>query len=189
MSFFTTGLKELERSYRALGNATAKAEARAVRRVGTTIATNQSRAIATVVNLKVSTIRGAIQIKAQPTPDKPQVVFEVRQKGIPLKDYGASQIRSGVSVRVLKGGSRALLRAAFALRKAGSNIFGRAGVGSKNYGSPHVGRGPIVKLWGPSVLSQYEKPEIQQVGDDTWAQRLPIELDRETNFALKQAGF
>jgi hypothetical protein len=49
-------------------------------------------------------------------------------------------------------------------------------------------REPIKKLFGPSILSQYIKAAIQQVGSDTWAERLPIELARETDFALKQAG-
>jgi hypothetical protein len=56
------------------------------------------------------------------------------------------------------------------------------------YGSPHVGRLPIVKLFGPDILSQYIKDAIQQVGIDTWRRRIEIELDRETTFALTQAG-
>jgi hypothetical protein len=32
------------------------------------------------------------------------------------------------------------------------------------------------------------RDDIQRVGSDTWALRLPIELDRETQFALRQAG-
>jgi len=33
------------------------------------------------------------------------------------------------------------------------------------------------------------QPEIQDVGERTWRDRLPIELDREVNFALQQVGF
>jgi hypothetical protein len=167
----------------------AKGEARAVKRVGVTLAANQSRAIAQIVNLKVGTIKGAIRTVVQPTPDAPRLVFEVRAKGIPLKEFGARQTRGGVSVAVLKGGPRALLKAAFQLDRFGGNFFGRAGTDNpKRYSAPHVGRLPIVKLYGPNVLSQYIKDSIQKTGADTWNERLPIELERETNNVLRQAG-
>jgi hypothetical protein len=189
MTIATKGLVELERSFRAAAVATGKAEARAVRRVGTTIVAQQSRGIGQVVNLRAATIKDAIKTVVQPTADQPRVVFEVRGKGIPLGDFIGSRVtKKGLSVQPLKGGARAVLRAGFAPGKLGGKFFGRAGVGSKSYGRPHVGRTPIVKLFGPNVLSQYIKDEIQKLGADTWTTRLPIELERETAFALKQAG-
>jgi hypothetical protein len=189
MSFIVTGLTELQKRYAATARAMKSAEARAVRRVGTSIATAQSRGIAAVENLRISTIKDAIKTVKQPTPDQPRVVFEVRGKGIPLGDFIGSRVTSkGLSVQPLKGGPRTILKAGFAPRKYGGAFFGRAGTSGTGYGSPHVGRTPIVKLYGPNVLSQYIKAEIQKLGADTWNTRLPIELERESNFALKQAG-
>jgi hypothetical protein len=190
-----TGLKELQASYAKAAKAMAAGEARAVKRVSTTIVANQSRAIAGIVNLKIGTIKAAIETVKQPTASSPQVIFQVKGKGIPLGQFiGVRQTKSGVSVQVLKGGSRKVLRSAFISNKLGSSakgfpVFGRAGKADKRrYGSPHVGRLPIIQLFGPDILSQYVKDIVQKAGSDTWSQRLPIELDRETTFALKTAG-
>jgi hypothetical protein len=188
MSLKFTGLAEIERSFRTAAAAMGKAEARAVRRVGVTIAANQAREIAKTENLKLGTIKDAIKTVAQPTPDQPRVVFEVRAKAIGLEKFIGSRVtKKGLSVQPLKTGQRAVLRAGFAFKRGGA-YFGRAAKSGKQYGSPHVDRTPIVRLFGPNVLSQYIKDAVQQAGDDTWATRLPIELERESNFALKQAG-
>lgn len=183
------GLKELAASYNTAARAMAAGEARAVKRVSTTIIAEQSRAIAQIVNLRIGTIKDAIKVVQQPTASQPRVVFEVRSKGIALSDYiGTRMTKAGLSVQPLKGGKRTVLKAAFISSKLNGKAFGRVGKGSKFYGTPHVGRLPIVKLFGPDVLSQYTKDEIQKVGADTWALRLEIELDRETTFALTKAG-
>lgn len=181
------GLRETELSYRNAAAVMAKAEARAVRRVGVTIAAMQARAIAQRENLRIGAIKDAIKTVRQPTPDQPRVVFEVRAKAIPLGQFiGTRMTKKGISTQPLKSSPRAVLRAGFQLR---SGVFvGRAAKAGRKYGSPHVGRTPIVKLFGPNVLSQYIRDEIQKLGADTWNERLPIELDRESTNALRQAG-
>ena len=189
MTLAFKGFAEIERGFRQVAVATARGEARAVRRTGVTIVANQSRAIAQIANMKIGAIKAQLVTKTQPTPDRPRVVFEVKSKGIPLKEFnGTRQTKKGVSVQVLKSQPRQTLRAAFGVAKFSSNYFGRVGVGRKDYASPHVGRLPIKKLYGPSVLSQYVKEPIQAAGRNTWNDRLPVELDRETAFALKKAG-
>ena len=185
------GLKETQRAYATAARTIARAEARAVRRVGVTIRAEQTREITKTINLRAGAVRDEVVVKSQPTADKPRVVFEVKSKGIPLASFlGTRQTKKGVSVKVLKGGPRALLRAAFGVEKFGGNFFGRAaqGAGKARYGKPHVGRLPIKKLYGPNILSQYVKDAIQKVGVQVWETRLPVELERETNYALKQAG-
>lgn len=188
-TYSLTGLSDLARSYRIAASKMAAGEARAARRTGVTIVAQQSRAIAQVVNLRIRTIKDSIKTVRQPTASEPKVVFEVRQKGIPLRDFLGSRVTiHGLSVQPMKGGPRSVLKAGFAVGKFGGGFFGRASRSGTRYGSPHVGRTPIVKLYGPSVLSQYVKDGIQQAGIDTWNVRLPIELERETDYALKQAG-
>ena len=189
MSLKVKGLREMQKAFDTAARAMGAAEARAVKRTGTTIIATQSRGIVETVNLKVGTVKRELRTVQQPTPTQPRVVFEVRQRGVPLAEFkGTRQTRKGVSVQPLKSGSRSTLQAAFIHNGV---VYGRATKGSlvkPRYGSPHVGRTPIVKLFGTNVLSQYIKDAIQQAGVDTWEKRLPIELDRETNFALKKAG-
>lgn len=189
MSISFRGLNELQQSYRKAADAMGRAEARAVARVSTSIIARQSRDMAAVVNLKVGAIKGSIVTRQKPTDSVPRVVHEVRSRGIPLRDFnGTRQTRKGLSVQVLKRGPRTVLHAAFLVAKFGRNAFGRAARSGDRYGTPHVGRLPLRKLYGPTVLSQYVKPEIQQSGVVTWNDRLPVELERESRFALQQAG-
>lgn len=189
MTLSFRGLKELQQSYRKAAGAMGRAEARAVARVSTSIIARQSRDMAARVNLRIGTIKGSIATRQKPTDSAPRVVHEVRSRGIPLREFiGTRQTRKGLSVQVLKGGGRAVLRAAFLVGKFGRNAFGRAARSGDRYGSPHVGRLPLRKLYGPTVLSQYVKPEIQEAGAATWNDRLPVELERESRFALEQAG-
>lgn len=199
MSIIVKGLKEIERSCRLAAREMGKAEARAVKRTGTTIVAKQSRAIAQTVNLKVGVIKEQLRTVKQPTPDNPAVTVEVTGKSIALREYGARQTRSGVSVLVLKGGGRKRVKGAFMARGYGNNlqVFKRESLitgGTPRKKLMKAGRykgqmrEPIAKLFGPDVLSQYIKAAIQGVGVDTWESRLPIELARESAFALKRAG-
>lgn len=193
MSFRLRGLQELEKSYRNASRLMAAGEARAVRRAGVTIAARQARAISQVVNLKVGVIKREIVTVRQPTPDSPRVAFEVRGKGIALREYGARQTKRGVSVLVLRGGGRKIVPAAFLARGYGGNlqVFRRSGLPARiMQAGRYAGmmREPIEKLFGPDVFSQFIKDAIQELGRNTWHERLVIELDRETEFALKHAG-
>jgi hypothetical protein len=190
-----TGLKELERSYRTAATKMASAEARAVKRSGVTITANQSRAIGAIVNLKVSTIKRQIVAIRQPTPGDPKIVFEVRGQGIALREYGARQTKKGVSVLVLRGGGRKIVKHGFLAKGFGGNlqVFQRTGEPKRKalagrYAKARYKREPIEKMFGPDVFNQYVKEAIQQAGVRTWRDRLPIELERETAFALKYAG-
>lgn len=190
-----SGLKELERSYRDAAKRMGTAEARAVKRTGVTIAATQSRAIASVINLKISTIKREIVAIRNPTPGEPRITFEVRGRGIALREYGARQTRRGVSVLVLRGGGRKIVKRAFMSNGYGGNlqVFKRTGEAKRKmkagrYASARFAREPIEKLYGPDVFSQYIKDEIQATGANTWRDRLPIELERATEFALKYVG-
>lgn len=193
MSFRLRGLQELEKSYRTASRRMAAGEARAVRRVGVTIAARQARAISRVVNLNVGVIKREIATVRQPTPGSPLVAFQVTGKGIALREYGARQTRRGVSVLVLRGGGRKIVPGAFLARGYGGNlqVFRRTGLPKRvMQAGRYTGkkREPIEKLFGPDVFSQFIKEAIQEVGRRTWRERLAVELDRETEFALKYAG-
>lgn len=199
MSLTTIGLRELERSFRTAERAMGQAEARAVRRTGVSVIAQQAREIGKIVNLKIGVIKEELRTVRQPTPADPAVTFEVRGKSIALREFGAKPTRRGVSVLVLKGSGRKVVKGAFMARGYGDNlqVFKRE---SLITGLPvrkkvmkagrYKGklREPIDSLRGPDVLSQYIKEPVQQAGISTWTNRLPVELDREATFALKRAG-
>lgn len=193
MSFSIQGLDDLERSYRKAASLMARAEARAVRRSGVSVVAQQARAIAQVVNLKVSTIKKSIRTMQQPSAGQPRITFEVRGEGIALREFGARQTGKGVSVLVLRASGRKIVADAFMARGYGNNlqVFRRTG-GAKRVmkAGRYTGklREPIEKLYGPDVMSQYVKDAIQQAGADTWNARLPIELEHECDRALSEAG-
>lgn len=199
MSIIVKGIKEIERSYRLAAREMGKAESRSVKRAGVSVIAAQSRGIAKIVNLKVGVIKAELRTVKQPTPDNPAVTFEVKGKGIALREYGARKTRKGVSVLVLKGGGRKTVRGGFMAKGYGNNLQVFKRESQITGGKPQKKlmkagrykgqmREPIAKLYGPDVLSQYIKEAIQGVGVNTWETRLPIELARESAFALKRAG-
>ncbi len=190
MGLITKGLKEIEDGYKHMARTLRIGETRAIKRVGTTIKAAQSRDIGATLNLRAATIKNELQIKKEPKVKDLRLVFQVKKRGVPLREFvGTRQIRRGVSVAVLKGKGRAILTAAFGVTKFGNHFYGRVGKNSaKQYGRPHVGRLPLKKLFGPSVADIYSKDDVLKTGADVWNERLPIELEREQLFALKKAG-
>lgn len=196
------GLAELERGYQRAADLLEVGEARAVKRAGVTIRANQARGISKIINLKISVIKDAIEVVERPVPGSPRIRYEVVGGAIALREFAARQTKKGVSVQVFRGGGRKLLRRAFMARGYGGNlqVFERTGLAKV---VPKVGsyagreyklkpgyykREPIEKLFGPDVFSQYIKDVIQRLGEVTWDERIIIELDRESEFALKRAG-
>jgi hypothetical protein len=182
--------KEISKAYAKAAKAVAAGESRAVKRAGNSVRTAQVREIGKVLNVRSGAISKAIVTKREPGARGLEVVHRVRGEGLPLRDFiGTRQTRKGVSVKVLKIGPRVILGAAFQRHTLGGHVFGRAGKSTpKRYGRPHVGRLPIVKLFGPNVLSQYINDAIRGLGEKTWHERIAIELERDTTFALKRAG-
>jgi hypothetical protein len=188
VTFRVVGLRELERSFSKLGAATARGEARAVNRVSTSIITAQSRAVVQRLNLRVSRVKEAVRLKQRAKPDLPRIVIEVQRRPIGLIEFGGrwrGRNSEGASAQVLRFEGRHTYGGTFIAigRNGNRQIFSRKIVGGKR--APRL---PLKTLYGPSVYSQFLRDDIQQVGSDTWALRLPIELDRETQFALRQAG-
>lgn len=188
MSYRVTGLQELQQRFVKLGAATARGEARAVNRVSTTIIAEQSRAIVQRVNLGVTRVKQAIELKQRATPDQPQIVIQVKRRPIGLIEFGGTwrgAKSAGASAVVLRGEGRHTYAGTFIVVGRGGNrqIFSRKIVGGKR-----AGRLPLKTLYGPSVFSEFKRDDIAEVGRKTWEMRLPIELQRELAFALQQAG-
>jgi hypothetical protein len=183
MSFRVVGLKELERGFTKMAAATARGEARAVNRVSTSIIAAQARAVTSLVNLNVSRVKAGVRLAQKATPNAPRIVLEVQRRPVGLIEFAgrwAGRKSAGATAAVWKGQGRSTFEGTFIATGRGGNrqIFERK----------RGARLPIKAFYGPSVYSMFLRDDIQKVGADTWALRLPIELDRETQFALKQAG-
>lgn len=197
MTYKVTGLKELATSFGKLGAATARGEARAVNRCGVTIIAAQSRAVVARVNLKVSRVKEAVKIRKKATPDDPSIVIEAQARGINLIEFGGTwrgRKSPGATALVLREEGRHTYDGTFIANGLGGNrlIFDRERSKPKKLMTQgrYIGqvRQQIKALFGVSVYSQFLRDDIQKVGEDTWTTRLPIELDRETAFALSQSG-
>lgn len=187
------GLKETQRAYERAATTVARAEARAVQRVGTSIRAEQVRQMAKTVNVKTAALREAVEIKSQPTPERPRVVFQVRGRGISLINFGGRGSWKGASVQVLKSAGRKKVAGGFLTRapNGAEHIWKRSGKPPRKMKAGRYAgqrREPIKKLYGPSILSQYIRAAIQEAGEKVWYSRLPIELQREVDFALRKAG-
>jgi len=183
VTFRVAGIFELERKFTALAKATARGEARAVGRVGTTIIAAQSRAVVRRLNLTVGRVKESVRVASKPTPDSPRIVIEVRRRAIGLIQFGGrwrGVKSSGATAQVFRGEGRHTYAGTFIAKGRGGNL--------QIFDRQRKTRLPIKPLYGPSVLSQFNREDVQRVGRDTWLARLPIELERETAFALRQAG-
>jgi hypothetical protein len=187
------GLRELERDYRRAASLTASAEARGVRRVSTTIVAKQSRAITQRLNLKVTPVKKAIVTLKKPTAENLRLVHEVRGEGISLISYGGRGSWKKATVVVLRGSGRKTVRGGFLTKapEGGAQIWKRTGAAKRRMQKGRYKgklREPIAKQWGPSILSQYVRDDVQKVGRDTFLERVPVEVGREVDNVLKRAG-
>jgi hypothetical protein len=120
--------------------------------------THISRKIGDELVLKKSIIKEAFKaIKAR--SGYLTATIRIRRKGIPLREYSVSETTKGVSrkglkavtTKVRRGGPRERHKYAFIVREFGGHVFER-----KVRGGRRVGRGPIQKRYGPSILGVFE---------------------------------
>lgn len=144
---------------------------RAVNRAARTARTHYSRGVRERLAMKASDVKDDIELR-RATDTNPEATLVVSRQPVPLRDYGAKQRQSGVSVRVTKQTGRTILDGSFTVGSIGGHVFMR---------DDDVGRLPIGKLWGPSVGSQHEhgvaraRPEAERV----LQQRLEHEIGRQ----------
>ena len=188
MSFSVSGLRELEQKLNAFAKATGRAEARAVNRVATTIIAAQSRVVVEQLNVRVSRVKEAVQVSQRGTPGEPTIVIQVRSRPIGLAEFGGrwrGPKAEGAVAKVFKNEAAHVYAGTFVAVGRGGNrqIFERKRVGGKR-----AGRLPLRALYGPPVISQFKRDDVIDVGRETWKNRIPIELQREIAYALRQAG-
>lgn len=166
------------------GRTLTRAVVRAANRTLTGARAEASKSLRKRVNLKAGTIKDQMRTYKASTA-RPAARIEVPYSPISLKRYGARQVRSGLSVRVLKTGGRKRIKSGFIVDKIGGHSFLRIG----------KSRTPIKKLYGPTLQSQVEVviPKLQEdYIDPTFEKRLEEqiawEIDKARRKSLRQVG-
>lgn len=152
----------------------AKAGAAAINRGLLAARTVGSRAVRENLALAARTVKDKMEMeRATPANLEGRIHFDYSP--IPLRDYGATQLKSGVSFRVTKGGGRSRLDEGFIVDSMGGHVFLRAGPRDDM-----VARLPVEMQFGPSVGSQLERvrPAMNARADKVVGQRLEHEVSR-----------
>lgn len=119
-----------------------QATARALNKTVMEVRTEARREIRKTRKLPVRVINASLKVRKA---HKSRLVATITASGepIPLRDYGATQRRKGVTVNV--SGRRKIVKDAFIVDKIGRHVFKRVG---------HA-RLPIKKLYGPSLPTAF----------------------------------
>lgn len=106
------------------------------------------------LNLKAADVRESISVrKAGASLARAEIV--IAPKPVPLIDYGARQTKTGVTVKVKRGGGRSLVRHAFVatMRSGHRGVFSRTPKG----GGAASRRLPIRELFSTSVRQLFKR--------------------------------
>lgn len=134
-------------------------------------------------NLKVAKIKQAITIRRA---SKSELVAVVRASGRPigLINYGARQLKTGVSVQV-KGGRKVIKGAFIATMPSGHRgVFVRKGKGHKKVGTGRTAwHGlPIDELFGPSIPSVFLNQVVQDALQSAIREKFPQIFQHELDY-------
>lgn len=174
--------RELQRELTLLAPAAVqRAQRSAVSRTLTQSRTQISRQVREHLALKAKRVNEALDIRrparhADPVAGR----IKISPKPIPLKEYGARQVRKGVSYRMFRQGDRSRNRNAFIVGSLGGHAFVRAG----------KARLPIKKLYGPSVLWSVERqlPAIEKRVEGILEKNLSDRLEWEVKKYYRRAA-
>jgi hypothetical protein len=172
-------------------NGLPKVQARAVNKALAKALTASSKEIGATVNLKAARIKKDFtQVKANYADPGGKIVCKGGPVG--LINYGARQVRNGVSVQVLKSKPRTILKHAYIATYRGTqHVFWRSYEGPRapfnpktKYGKlPVEFRKPVERLTGPRIPDIFDRDEVMkivlEVSADSYQQNFYHELERE----------
>ena len=154
---------------------------RAINRAARTAQTHMGRGIRDTLALRARDVRDGISIK-RATDTNLEAELRVEREPKPLKDYGATQRKKGVSVRVRKDTGRTILRGSFKVETLGGHVFLRGDDGEQD-----VGRLPISKRFGPSI-GAYAQEAWERRAEPEASRVLGSRLEHEINRQVDRAN-
>ncbi len=159
-----------------------RAIVRALNKTAAQARTGASRAVRdSGYNIKASAIKRSFTIE-RATPSRLAVTLRATGAPVPLINYGATQTKKGVSVRV-KNGRKTLRHAFIATMPNGHRgVFVREGSGHKRVTKKdrsYMSGLPIKELYGPSIPDSLASDAVQKAPAQQIASRYPAILAHE----------
>ena len=176
--------KAVKAALDALGKRDARAAInRALTRASRSTMSEANKAVREGLNVKATALSGkkGRTITSQTSPSTLSARVNVRGEGVPLSLFkGTRQTRKGLSVNVLKGGSRKVLASRFLHPRTGTSIE------REKRGGRRVPRIPVRVLFGPAVAQFVSKRRVLGRLESHAAERFVIEFERELLFRLRR---
>lgn len=171
---------------------------RAINKTSVTVRSRITKNIATDYNVTQKAVRDRITIKRAHQRQKFYfAVLRVTGRRIPLGAFSPRQGAKGTTVTIERGGDSKLYKRAFVHSTGSRSGGGKAvytripeGGGSKadiDETTKLVPREPIHELWGPSVMSIFEKRYADNATRDA-AQLLEKNIAQQVQVVLQKAG-
>lgn len=137
-------------------------------RAGTAARTYLSKSVRETLRVRASDLKEALGMR-RATPGNLVVTFDVDYRPLPIDSFRARQTQAGVTVRMKPGGGTRI-PGAFLISAYGNRAYRRAG----------AGRGPLERLYGPSVGSQVRKhwEGAERRGLEVFARRMENQIER-----------
>ncbi|MBW2342508.1 MAG: phage tail protein [Deltaproteobacteria bacterium] len=183
-----------------LSDAVPKVTRMAVNKTLTGVRTDATNEVSKVITPTKTRIRASISVKKMTTADDSAYV-RCKGKQMPLIHFKARQTKKGVTVQVLKKGSRSLIKHAFIddMRSGHKGVFVRTEWGGVRqplrksqdsyawYGVlPHKYRLPIKQLFSFAVPDVLGHPPTIKAVLDLAGPRLKKEMDRALNYEISK---
>jgi hypothetical protein len=191
------GLGSAVRKLAGIPNGLNIASARTVNKAATGGVTDAVRLIAAHYNLKQADIRKSIKIPRRATYSDPTAVLQATGfRSVSLRAWkptpapGGKRPPVGLRVKVIKGGAVKPAPGSFWMPVGGGayTVMKRAGkdkVKAKKGKYKGRMREPLVKVWGPTFMAHYRKPDTQAKLKRQIADRLRVEMPRQVRYLLK----
>lgn len=165
-----------------------KAVSRALNKLAKEVVSQSAKAIkATGYGLKLRDIKSKIKVR-NATPQHRAFTIRIFHKAVPLIEFGARQVGSGVSVNVKNG--RKIVKNAFIAKTPNGHV----GVFRREEHAKHrkmpAGKGgrkmrsqlPIKQLYGSSAAETFNSSDIMPVMERLMKDRYPVLLEHELKF-------
>lgn len=146
----------------------------ALNKVAVTVRGEATKKIRERYNIKVASVKGAIDIK-RATRTRLYATVSATGKRVSLLSYsGTRQVKKGVTVQIKTGGGRKLIAHAFiqTTLRGSQGVFRRVG----------PARYPIEFLRGPGIKQAFASQAVNTALVSTIKTRFPIEFAHELNF-------
>jgi len=180
-------LRGLENAAKAAGKKLPRELAIAVNKSGKFAKREISKQIREELAAKKKVVDTAISVRGKATAQHAGITVVVKAgKRLPLRDFGARQIRKGVSYRTSKTTGRKRIDGAFQGPRPGVMKASWRGRVFKRVGKKRL---PIQQLWGPSPWGVYVKRKMPTVTRKRVRKELKKQIDARTRFLnLKASG-